>query len=187
VTGLPLANTQAAIADGFLPAGFNTVSGAVYGVLVAAGTSPGDPANWVSNLAVLDLAMETLSLDQILLIAERGNPSAYVIQFFHDTAQRVETWLYDGGGLGQVFQFINGRPVARDDDHERASASVVAPAVFWDPGRFSPTTSPAEIRALLGEPDRVVTSPAGAQTWFFEDSHMSVTVHNGVVRQVEAH
>jgi hypothetical protein len=185
-SGVPLANLEDAIADGFLPAGFDAIASAIYGVLVAAGTSPGDPANWLSNLAVLDLEMGTLSLEQLLVIAERGNPNAYVIQFFHETAQRVETWLY-GSGLGRVVQFVNGRRLAADDDDERAAASVVTPPVFFDPGRFGPTTSPAEIRALLGDPDRVVTSPAGAQTWFFEDSDMSVTVRNGVVRQIEAH
>ncbi len=185
-SALSLANMETTIVDGFLPAGFEAITSAAYGILVAAGTSPGDPANWVSNLAVLDLAMGTLSFEQRRVIAERGNPNAYVIQFFHDTAQRVETWLY-WSGLGPVVQFINGRRLARDDENERAAASVVTPPVFYDPGRFGPATSPAEIRALLGDPDRVVTSPSGAQTWFFEDSRMSVTVRGGVIRQIEAH
>jgi hypothetical protein len=186
VSGLALANMEDAIVDGFLPAGFDAITSSLYGVLVAAGTSPGDPANWLSNLAVLDLELGTLSLEQRRVLAERGNPNAYVIQLFHDTAQRVETWLYESG-IGPVVQFINGRRLVRDDDDERAAASVVTPPVFYDPGRFGPTTTPAQIRALLGEPARVVTSPSGAQTWFFEDARMSVTVRGGLIRQIEAH
>jgi hypothetical protein len=184
---VPLANTEAVVADGFLPAGLDELASQVYGVLVAAGTSPGDPANWVSNLAVLDLAMGTLSADQLDLISARDNPQAYVVQLFHDTKQRVETWIYDGGGPGRIFQFVNGRPIPRDDENERATATVAAPPVVFDPGRFGPATTPAQVRALLGDPDHVVPGSAGTQLWVFDDSQMSVTVQNGLVRQIEAH
>lgn len=182
-----LANLEAAVVDGFLPAGFDDVASKVYGVVVGAGTSPADPANWLSNLAVLDLAMGALSADQLDLIAARGNPQAYVVQLFYDTKQRVETWIYDGGGLGRIFQFVNGRPVARDDDDERAAATAGGPPVFFGPGRFGPATTPAEVRALLGDPDRVVAGAAGTQLWVFEDAQMAVTVQAGLVRQIEAH
>lgn len=191
VSDLALENTQGTISAGHLPGRVLPVRMTVYGVLVAHGVSPADPNNWISNLAALDLLMGTLSSRQHEVLAERGNPKAYVIQFFYDTEQRIETWRYDGGGVGQVFQFINGRPVTRgggeNDDLERARAHAATPATFFGPGRFGPGTTPAEIRALLGDPDRVLPGSPGTQAWVFKDNGITVTVENGVIRQIVAH
>lgn len=184
---LALADTQGAINAGFLPTNVGRLGMTIYGVLVARGTSPASSANWVSNLASLDLAMGPLSSRQLEVLATRGNPDAYAVQFFHDTKQRVETWLYEGGGLGQSFQFVNGRSLFTGGEDERASATVGSSATFYDPGRFEPGTSPAAIRRMLGDPDRVVTHPSGGRAWVYKESGITVTVKNGVVRQIEAH
>ena len=185
-TDLALSNTQPVIIAGHLGGQVNPLAMTLYGVLVPRGTSPLDPANWISNLASLDLALGPLSSRQVEVIAERGNPQAYVIEFFHDIKLRIETWVYEGEGLGNVFQFINGRSLP-SDGNERLPATIVAPAVLYDPGRFGPATTPGEVRSFLGDPDRVVSNSPGTQAWLYKGSDITVTVQNGVIRQIEAH
>ncbi len=185
---LALSNSEAVITAGHLPPQVNPFSLTLYGVVVGHGLSPADSANWVSNLAAMDLAFGPLSSDQLDVLAERGNPQAYVIQFFRDQEQRIESWVYDGGGLGQVFQFVNGRRLASDNaDTERAADSASSSATFFGPGRFVPTTTPAQIRALLGDPDRVLTKSPQLAVWFFTTNRITVTVENGAVSRVEAY
>jgi len=184
---LALSNTQAVITTGFLPDQLPFVTMTVYGVLVPHGRSPGDPASWVSNLAIMDLAMGPLSSRQSAVLAERGNPDAYTIRFLHDSNRRIETWTYGGGGSGQVFQFINGSLQSTGGGNDRASASLPTPVTAYDPGRFQPGTTPAQLRALIGDPHRVVTKPSGVQVWIFKTSRMTVTIQNGVVRQIAAY
>ncbi len=180
-------NGHATITSGALPDQLGAQVMTLYGVLVVPGTSPADGDNWVSNLATLDLVMGALSPSQRDLIAARGNPHAYVIQFFRDSHERFDTWLYEGGGNGQVFQFVNGRPLTSDDPDGRASAKITGTPVAFGPGRFGPGTTPREIRTLLGDPDHVITGPPGTQVWVFDGSQMRITVENGVVRQIAAH
>jgi hypothetical protein len=182
-TDVPLANTQAAITAGFLPDQLGRLTMTLYGVLVAHGKSPADPANWVSNLAALDLAMGPLSSRQLQVLAERGNPQAWVVQFLRDSRRRIETWTYPGG----VFQFINGSTLATGGENQRASASTPTPPTAYDPGRFQPGTTPVQIRGLLGDPDRVVSKPSGVQAWIFKRNRMTVTIQNGVVREIAAY
>jgi hypothetical protein len=183
VTGLALANTQADIFAGKLPARVNDVALTLYGVLVATGTSPADSANWVSNVAALDLAMGTLSSPQNEVIADRGNPPAFIIDFDRARGRRVETWIYPQGN----FQFINGAVVGTPDDGERASGSA-RPAARYSPGRFSPATTRQEIRALLGDPDHVIRgSVPGRSAWIFDGAGLTVTLEGGVIRRVEVY
>jgi hypothetical protein len=45
----------------------------------------------------------------------------------------------------------------------------------------------ADVRALLGDPDRIVRGSPGTQAWVFKQSGITVTVENGVIRQIVAH
>lgn len=178
-----LSDSQAVISAGFLPDQVARLTMTLYGVLVPHGQSPADPHNWVSNLAALDLAMGPLSSRQQEVLSERGNPQAWTIQFLRDSRRRIETWTY----AAAVFQFINGSTLASGGENQRASASTPTPPTAYDPGRFQPGTTPAEIRALLGDPDRVVSTSDGAQEWTFKANRMTVTLQNGVVRQIAAY
>src|SRR6185295_17659323 len=89
---LALSDSHTVLTEGYLPAQLPSRTMTLYCVLVPHGVSPADSANWVSNLAALDLAMGTLSSAQRDVLAARGNPDTYLIQFFHDTQQRLETW-----------------------------------------------------------------------------------------------
>jgi hypothetical protein len=186
-TDLVLSDSEAAVNTGFLPQNVDRLVMTLYGVLVAHGTSPADPANWVSNLASLDLLMGPLSSKQLEILAERGNPSAYLIQFFYDKKQRIESWRYEGGGLGQLFQFVNGRSIATGGENDRARASVPTPSTFYDPGRFGPATTPDDIRALLGDPDRVIQHSPGNRAWIYKNSGITVSLEGGLIRQIEVH
>jgi hypothetical protein len=186
-TDLALSDSEAAINTGFLPQDVGRLVMTLYGVLVTPGSSPADSANWISNLATLDLLMGPLSSRQLEVLAQRGNPSAYLIQFFYDKKQRIETWRYEGGGLGQLFQFVNGRPLATGGESDRARASILTPSTFYDPGRFGPATTPDDIRALLGDPDRVIEHSSGSRAWLYTNSGITVTLQGGLIRQIEVH
>lgn len=183
-----LTDTEGEVTAGYLPAVVNRLDLTVYGVLVEHGKAPGERSHWLSNLAAVDLAMGPLSSAQLEVLAARGNPRSYVIEFFHEGARRIETWMYDGGGTKQVFQFINGRAL-RDDDGRarRARASVASPPVVYGPGRFVPTMSEADVRALLGDPGRVLTKPGGVSVWVFRTSRVTLTWQNGLLRLVEVY
>ncbi len=179
-----LEDGRTVITSGTLPDQVSPLVTTLYGVLVAHGTSPADPANWVSNLTSLDLAMGSLSAAQNEVLAARGNPRTYLIQFTRDSRLRLDTWLYDGG---PAFQFANGRPLKTGTDDERARATVASAPTAFGPGRFTPGTTPAGIRALLGDPDRVIKDSSGAQVWVFNGTNITVTVKGGLVRQVSAY
>jgi hypothetical protein len=180
--GVPLANTQGVIASGRLPAHVAHRTATLYGVLVRAGTSPADPANFVSDVAALDLVFTNLSSTQEAVIAATGNPLAYVIAFDHARRQRLETWRYPGG---VHFQFLNGGVVG-DAPPVQPLTGAATRASAWDPGRFSPAMTATDIRHLLGDPSRVVSGATAArEAWIFGDAGITVTLEAGVVVQVE--
>ena len=183
VTGLALANTQAGIFAGKLPARVNDVALTLYGVLVATGTSPADSANWVSNVAALDLAMGTLSSPQNEVIADRGNPPAFIIDFDRARGRRVETRILPAGQF-PVHQRRRGRHA---DNGERASGNA-RPAARYSPGRFSPATTRQEIRRCSVIP---TTSSADRCPGVVHGSSTArvstVTLEGGVIRRVEVY
>lgn len=186
-TNLALANTQAVIVARHLPADLRPSVATLLGVLVAPGTSPADPTNWISNLAELDLAVGSLSSRQKDVIAAQGNPQAFLIDFDRDRNLRSEIWIYQRGGSGHEFHFINGGVVGSPQEGERAGGAPGG-ATRYDPGRFSPATSPADIRALLGDPDHVVHGAVpGRIAWIFDGARMTVTLTNGVITRIEVY
>jgi hypothetical protein len=180
--GVALANTQGVIETGRLPAHVDGRTATLYGVLVRAGTSPTDPANFVSDVAALDLVFANLSSTQDAVIAALGNPLAYVISFDHARRRRLETWRYPGG---VHFQFLNGGAVG-DAPPVESLTGAGSRATGWDPGRFSPAMTATDLRNLLGDPSRVVSGATAArQAWIFGDAGITVTLDAGVVVQVE--
>jgi hypothetical protein len=190
-TDLALSDMQGVVIERQLPAHMSPVVSTLYGVLVARGMSAADPENWISNLAALDLQLGTLSRRQHELLAKRGHPSAFRIEFDHTAERRLETWTYRGGGLGQVFHFENGRPLRAGEDEEKRRSSSPAGArsgTLYSPGRFSPTTSVQEIRALVGDPDHVLPgSRPGVQQWVYDEARITVTLSGGTISAIEAY
>jgi hypothetical protein len=183
---LALANTQGVIASGYLPASVGARTETLYAVLVQAGRSPADADNFVSNVAALDLVFSNLSSAQAAVISAQGNPDGYVIGFDHERRQRIETWRYQGGELGGHFQFLNGGVVGDPPTAERSSAGAGGGRpVGLGPGALSPATTPTDLRNLLGDPDRVVRPKAGRVVWIFESAGATVTLDDGIIRQIQ--
>jgi hypothetical protein len=186
-SNLVLSNDQATIIAGFLSDQVGSQILTLYGILVAQGKSVLDPANWVSNLAVLNLALGPLSSSQTEIIANQGNPQAYIINLDHNRQQRRETWIYQKGDMGHNFEFINGAQVGVPLEGQRATGAD-GPPTRYDPGRFSPSTTPKTIRDLLGDPDHVIQGAApGRVAWVYNSAGVTVTFANGVVLQIEVY
>jgi hypothetical protein len=182
---LTLSNTQTTILAGYLPGQVAPFTMKLYGVLVGRGASPADPANWVSNLAVLDLAFANLSSRQAEILARQGNPQAFIVGFDHVRQERSETWFYRGGALGDLFHFVNGAAVGNGESagHDHADGGTPTP---FDPGKFTPSTTTTQLRNLLGDPDHIVRGAAGRRTWIFDHARITVVIDNGVITQVGA-
>jgi hypothetical protein len=190
VSNFPIGTNETTIVAGHLPASIAGVAVTLYAVLCRPGMSPADTANWLSNLASLNLELATLSLPQQELLADRGHPNAFRIRFDHAAQSRLDTWIYQGGGLGQTFHFQNGRPllVDQDDEDERYSGggTTTPEPTLYSPGRFTPSTTIQQIQALLGDPDHVL-EVAGRELWVYDDSRITVTVGGGAIAVIEAY
>ena len=154
--------------------------------LYSALLKPGAPlvdASFLSDIAVQELFLGTLSGVQMEALALRGNPSVLSIVFQHNSRQRIETWLY---GATVTYTFENGRLVSGPGEDARMDASAgKQEPVAVGPGLFQPGTSEAQLTAFFGEPDHILQpGPLNRFTWYYDDAGLSVTLENGKILQI---
>jgi len=188
-TDVPLTDHQGLILAGDMTDALPDLTYTVFAVVIRNGTSLLDFANWLSGLARITFATGNLSGDQTEILRENGYPHGFDIQFDHTARERVETWCYGRDTPDTVYQFVNGGLLLSEEQaggQERRSAGgrQGAPAQLG-PDRFSPATTPEEVRGLLGDPDRVVESGIpGLTRWIYGDAGAGITFDDGVIVQV---
>lgn len=182
-----LADCDDVILEGDLPESLPSTRFVLFGVLTPHGTPVLEASRWLSDLASLTIVFGNLSGEQKKVLAERGNPHRMNILILRETRELLETWSYGTREYGS-YEFRNGSVIAGPVEGEGMSASNAGsmPTIL-DPGWFTPTTAPADIRGLLGDPDHVVGyETPGVTTWLFDDAGVSVTVTDGAVSWIGA-
>jgi hypothetical protein len=130
--------------DLVLPFGIYTC----YMAMTYAGTDPRDSRNWASPVASEALSYAPLSPEQASLVAARGNPDLLAVNWFPESFQKRETWIYLSGEA-TAFAFVGGK---------LASQSATPPGGTGpriDPGLLGPHATLDSLTAALGPPTSV--------------------------------
>ncbi len=174
---------EVVLLEGILGAELPQMTFYLFGVLVKPGASPLDPSNWASDLAALVIILGNLSQVQWDVLSDYGTPHAFHILFDRETHRRIETWSY---GSNRMFQFINGQGLVAPEPGARGGVSGGRGVpVSYGPGFFHPSTTTEDLRALLGEPDRILDGETpGERTWYFCGAGIFATFVNDVVTEI---
>lgn len=93
------------------------------------------------------------SAQQLLVLAQYGNPHHFTILFDQQAKFRYETWVY-GGRNGRMFGFVNGAKTL--EKTVGSSLSAEGKVVGITPKQFTFNTTAANLQNMFGKPSRIL-------------------------------